>query len=146
MIEVAVIVLLGFSLISSIIIIFDFKNKLKKYKSEVDDIVKSYDKPIRRGYYTKDLSVSNDDIEFQSMVYVNEIDRFTNNQSKIEIYKIEHGVNSTKVSIDAVEVFIKDDFKSIVETNSITWLESEANIQRDRKNKLNKLKSIFNKN
>ena len=121
-----------------------FLTKYNKLKTMVDKTIIELKKPIRLGYYKMSLS-TNDKLSFESLVYVNEIDRFTNGESKIEINKIEIGVDSTKVSSDSVNRFIKDKFKSLMKTSEIEWLESEQNIKDIRKNKLEQLKESLKK-
>lgn len=107
------------------------------------------EKPIRTGYIEYELSITSSigapDYPFKSYVYINELDRYTNGESKIEIQKIEPGVEESKMSREKVEKYIKDRFKSIVKTSDVTWLESEQSIKDIRRNKLEQLKELTKK-
>ena len=108
-------------------------NKIKKFISE---------KPLRTGYMTFDLKITEfdkPDFCFESLVYVNELDRYTNGESKIEINKIEPGIDENKMAKVRVEKHIKDKFKSLVKTVDVTWLESEQSVKDIRKQKLKQL-------
>lgn len=95
---------------------FLLKNGLKKYENFGTG---------RKGFY-----------KFRDIfVYVYEIYRYTNGYSKIKIDRID---SSSSYYIGT----IKNRFQSMVKTVEIEWLESEDNIKRSRKEKLDKLKKI----
>jgi hypothetical protein len=116
--------------------------KYKKLNKKVDKIVADLKKPLRQGYYIRPLTYTNKDngdkSDFDSIIFVRELDRFTNGESKIEIEGVDSG--TSKVGKEVVESFIRDEFKSIVKSDTIEWLESEQSIKEIRKNKLAQLK------
>ena len=114
------------------------------YRINVKKQLSKYNTPIRNGYYSRLLTVvdnvTKEELDFESIVYVNEIDRYTNGESKIKIYKIEPGINKEKCSKEKIERYINDKFKSIIKTADITWLESEQSIKDIRRKKLEQLR------
>lgn len=121
-------------------------NRLKK---KVENTIKDLSKPLRKGYIKKDLVSTNSDtdekIQFFSYIFVKEMDRYTNGQSKIEIDEIEYGIDDAKVNHSKIEGFIRGDFKSVINPNEVIWIESENTIKEMRKAKLEVLKGIINK-
>jgi len=73
--------------------------------------------------------------DYTTMIYIKEIDRYTNGYSKIIIDNIETSSSMRK------EMILRD-FKYLVRTERIEWLESEDYIKQSRKEKLSKLKKI----
>ena len=117
-------------------------NKLKNKFNDVTKIVDDLKKPVRRGYIKKDLTsnpTGGAQIKFESFIYVKELDRFTNGESKIEIESIEEGIDDAKVNNKAIVEYINESFISIVKTTDVVWLESEVSIKEMRKNKLAQL-------
>ena len=106
--------------------------KLKK-------VIKSIYEPIRKGYYKVQLVAYVDNSNFETTVFVNEIERYKSGESKIEIYDIEYGISELKVSHEKIKGHIVDTFVSIVKTSDINWLELEDDLMQERKNKINKL-------
>lgn len=76
---------------------------------------------------------------YNSIVYIKEIDRFTNGYSKIEISNIEP--LDKNESTEAIKQ-AKNNFVSLILTQNIEWLEGENSIKRIRKEKLEKLEKI----
>lgn len=129
--------LLALSLIGNLIYVL----KIKKVKTTLKEL----DNPLRYGCYkiTLTLTESNKETDFEPIVYVNEIDRYTNGKSKIQISSIDPGIPENKVSRSRVEDHIKSQFKSLVNSSDIDWLESESSIKEQRRNKLEKLKKVL---
>ena len=78
---------------------------------------------------------------YRAIVYVKELDRFSNGYSSIKIDRIEScetGSYGTSQSISDA----KNSFITIKLTEKIEWLESEENLKRTRKAKLEKLKNL----
>jgi hypothetical protein len=125
-------------------IVLYFRNK--SLSNKISTFISDSKKPLRTGYIMYDLSITElgkPNISFTSLVYVNELDRYTNGESKIEIQKIEPGIEENKMQKERIEKHIKDKFKSIVKTSDVTWLESEQSIKDIRRNKLEQLKEIW---
>jgi len=121
-------------------------SKFSKFSKKVENILEE-SKPLRKGYYKVSLCYHDESrflgADFESVIYVTEIDRFTNGESQIKIDKIDVGVSNSKVSHKSIENFITSSFVSVKNTSEIEWLESEQSIKDVRKNKLNQLKSII---
>jgi len=120
--------------------------KYKKLKNEVKKIISDLNKPLRYGYYVKSLKVTQPgapDKPFDNYVYIKELDRYTNGESKIEINKIESSISEESMSHDRIKKFIQDEFKSLKLTSDIEWLESEADIKEQRRSKLEHLKEVM---
>lgn len=140
----------GFILMTVLFSILFFKyRKLTSNIKNIRNIVENLQKTWRRGYITQSLVITNDnpeikDIDFEPILYLREIDRYTNGTSKVEIEKIEYGIDSEKFNIQRLDKYIRERFKSIVKTTDVIWLESENEIKELRKNKLEQLKNYFN--
>jgi len=76
---------------------------------------------------------------YSAYVYVNEIDRYSDGYSKIKINNIEP-FNKNYISGSLKNA--KDSFLTLRKTNDIEWLESEDNIRKIRKEKLENLKKL----
>lgn len=140
----------GFILMTVLFSILFFKyRKLTSNIKNIRNIVENLQKTWRRGYITQSLVITNDnpeikDIDFEPILYLREIDRYTNGTSKVEIEKIEYGIDSENFNIQRLDKYIRERFKSIVKTTDVIWLESENEIKELRKNKLEQLKNYFN--
>lgn len=137
----------GFILMTVLFSILFFK--YRKLTKNIRNIVENLQKTWRRGYITQSLVITNDnpeikDIDFEPILYLREIDRYTNGTSKVEIEKIEYGIDSENFNIQRLDKYIRERFKSIVKTTDVIWLESENEIKELRKNKLEQLKNYFN--
>lgn len=75
---------------------------------------------------------------YRAIVYVDELDRYTDGYSRIRIHKIEPTSSYKKDS----EEKAKDNFISLKLTSEINWLESEDYIKKLRKEKLDKINKI----
>lgn len=128
---------------------FNMKNKYKTLFNKVNDSLKELDKPLRLGYYKETLqltirnSYGSKQEDFEVIIYVDEIARYTNGDSKIRINSIDSGISSEKVSPNRVKRYISDGFKSLVKTSDIEWLENESEIKEIRRNKLEHLKQAI---
>lgn len=107
---------------------FTLKNGLKQY---IDIGTGRY------GFYRNNTNYK----AYNSIVYIKEIDRFTNGYSKIIIDNIETISKDEYDSIEAIKR-AKDNFLKLKLTNDIEWLESEDTIKKLRKEKLEKLEKI----
>lgn len=107
----------------------------KKY-SNLKTKVKEYDEigTGRIGFY-----ISNKGGSYQALVYVYEIDRYTTGYSKIKIKDVES--LSPNYKEDSIS-YAKKRFVTLLQTSDIEWLESEDNIKKLRKEKLEQLKKI----
>ena len=113
--------------------------KYNKLCKKVEKTIFELKEPLRHGYIKRDLEYKKD-LVFQSVIFVKEIERFNNGESRVEIEKIESGICDAKVPQKAVESYIREEFISIVKTNDVTWLEIEQSIKEIRKSKLAKLR------
>lgn len=75
---------------------------------------------------------------YSAIVYVNEIDRFKDGYSKIK-FDYAEGIGNWKT--DSKEKS-KLDFISLITTDKVEWLESEEDIKKIRKEKLENLKKL----
>lgn len=115
------------------------KERLEKIRNDFNKIITSNNK---KGYYIKPCQVRSTKENFDVFVFVDEIDRYTNNKSKIKIDYIESNNIPNDVKNDDVKEYINQIFISVVDTNSITWLESVNEKQKERQAKLNKINNI----
>ena len=102
-------------------------------------LVKEYEEigTGRYGFYNYNYSSGSC---YKAIVYVDELDRYTDGYSKIKINRIEPTSTSTykKDSKERAE----NDFISLKLTSEIEWLESEDHIKKLRKEKLDKLSNV----
>ena len=73
-----------------------------------------------------------------AIVYVDEIDRYKDGYSKIKINHVEATGNWKSETIERV----RNNFITLMLTNKIEWLESEDDIKKIRKEKLENLKKL----
>ena len=125
-----------------VVFLLNYFFKYKKTKKLLENIYK----PLRRGYYKCQFYANIDNTPFETVVFVNEIERYKSGESKIELVNIEYGVSDLLVTYSNIEKHVRTYFKSIVKTSDINWLELEDDLLQDRKNKILKLiKNIKNK-
>ena len=108
----------------------------------------------RKGYYENVLNLMSPEDRknglkgesYTCILYIKELDRYTNGMSKIELTEIEliSGFDSSK--IDHVKINMRTKFSSLKKTSDIEWLESEESIKELRKQKLKKITSLQNEN
>lgn len=122
------IIIIAISLIINLILFVKYR-KLKKSIQEYKSIGTG-----RYGFYNYNFHYSS---LYSALVYVKELDRYTNGFSKIEIYKIE--TTCSVLYRDNTINMIKDKFISLKNTSDIEWLESEDQIKKLRKEKLEKI-------
>lgn len=118
------------------------KKKYNELFSKVNKTITEIDKPLRCGFYKMNCT-QNDSITYEPIVFVKEIDRYTNGKSKLKIDRIEISCGDRNFGYGSAENFVKKEFKSLVETSDITWLESEIEIKEQRRNKLAHLKEVI---
>lgn len=120
-----------------------FKKKLvDSYNLKLTELKSVVNRNIRKGVYEKALIWTTEkekEIDFKSHVYVIEIDRYKNGKSKIKLDYINVGKHPNESNKKSIEDYIKLNFKELVDTNSIDWLESVDGLQKDREKKLNRI-------
>lgn len=125
-----VVALIILSLISNIFLGYKYL-RFKKLIKEYNDIGTG-----RFGFY-KYVSGSG---SYRAIVYVREIDKYTDGYSLLKIDRIEPtGTGGNK---ETSNQWAKDNFVSLRLTSDIEWLESTDQIKRLRKEKLLKLKKV----
>lgn len=140
-----------FSLIIFLIVLY-VKTKNKLYQAVKDkenslSIFKKELSPSRKGFYKSTLNImSPSDKEkgatgepYTCVLYVRELDRYTNGMSKIELTDVELISGFDISQFDHVKKSMRTKFSSVKTTDSIEWLESEENIKESRRQKLEKI-------
>lgn len=104
----------------------------------IKKLVKEYEEigTGRYGFYNFGSSSSS----YRAIVYVDELDRYTDGYSKIRINRIEP-TSISSYKRDSKEK-AENDFISLKLTSEIEWLESEDHIKKLRKEKLDKLNKV----
>ena len=128
--------------IVDILYLYFYKTLSNKYNSlisKVGSLVDELNKPLRFGYYVE-AYIQNNRIKYSPIIFISEIDRYTNGESKIKIERIELGCSDYDFDSMSAESFTKRDFKSLRKTADIVWLESEQSIKDVRRKKLEQLK------
>lgn len=101
--------------------------KLKKWTKTYDEIGTG-----RHGFYMYNKG------SYNAIVYVNEIDRFKDGYSKI---KFNYAESSGPWKTESIKKY-ESEFISLTKTDKIEWLESEEDIKKIRKEKLENLKKL----
>jgi len=104
-------------------------NKLKKSINKYEEIGTN-----RSGFY-----INNKGGNDAAIVYIDELDRYTTGYSKVKIKSVESLNPNYKE--DSISYAYKK-FVSLMETSDIIWLESEDNIKKIRKEKLEQIKKL----
>lgn len=123
--------IIGFLFLVSLIYFIKYK-KVKK-------ALNIFNEPLRKGYYELQLVAKIDSTNFTTRVFVKELERYRSGESKIEILDIEYCVSEIKVTHEHIKERVLSDFKSIMKTSDIHWLELEDDLLKDRQEKLLKI-------
>ena len=111
-----------------------------KYKL-IKEKIKELNKPLRQGYYRYNCTQGT--IKWTPTIFVYELDRYTNGESKISMDRIEITVKDDgSFNFKNANEFIIKQFETIVKTTNIIWLESEQSIKDIRRNKLEQIQKI----
>jgi hypothetical protein len=128
------------------------KSKYDSLISKNEKIIEALKKqPLRHGYFETPLT-STDGLtkkvtSFSPIIFVEELDRFTDGTCEVQIVKIIPKISSGEQSHDKLFKYIEDNFSPIKKISDITWLESETEIKELRKHKIqNILKNIDDDN
>ncbi len=119
------------------------KNEITTFKNEINNIIKELNKPLRKGYIIQKLSIvggiggkTNSKKPFESYIYVTELDRYNNGESKIKVENIECGIDNDNYDNKKVKEYILGNMKSIVKTTDVIWFDSVTEVKELRKAKL----------
>jgi len=134
--------------------------KMKKKYSETDskysnllELFNNFKKEItsdRKGYFsvTLNLMTPEDHLNglpgepYKCIVYVKELDRYTNGMCKIELTEVELISGFDQTQFEHVKRTLRTQFSSLKKITDIEWLESEDSIKELRKQKLKKISEI----
>jgi len=135
--------------------------KMKKKCVEIDsnlqntkDLISSYEDlknlSNRRGYYENTINLMSPEDKknglkgepYSCILYVKELDRYTNGMSKIELTEIELISGFDSSQFEHVKRTMRTKFPSLKKTSDVEWLESEDNIKEIRRQKLKKISEI----
>lgn len=117
----------------------------KTYQTKLNQISDIVNGNYRQGYYTGKFSQSyknGGETKVVVDIYVKEIDRYTNGKSKIELLEIDYtSINgyTNLFNKEENENYIRETFQKLKDTDSIEWLESVNEIQKERENKLKRI-------
>lgn len=125
---------------------------MKKQLSKTNIILQEYksltNNSNRTGFYQNTVNLTDKPggkgLAYDCILYVKELDTYTNGMSKIELTKVEliSGFDSTQ--FEHVKNVMRTKFPSLRKTADIEWLESEDSIKEKRKLKLEKIKNLEN--
>ena len=124
----------------------EIKNLNRKLAIAIEDL-----SPKKKwGYYKETVTlVSEEDKKnnipgdkYVCIVYVKEMERFTNGESKTQIMEIEIESGFASDQYEYVKGIVRKRFVSIKNTVDIEWLESQNEVKEMRKQKLEKIKNI----
>lgn len=139
-------ILLGIFFCSTVVLTFLYLRNLNRLKKISEDILHA---KIRKGYFNEKVNLlrdsdsdkndSNSYDVYEAIIYISELDRYTNGTSKISLDKVEVISGWSPNQYDYIKNSIIKRFCSLRKTSDIDWLESENNIKEMRKEKLNKI-------
>lgn len=118
----------------------NYENLSEKYKDVRKDI-REMNKSLRKGYYEEKVNFcetkGGQGDPYDCVVYIEELDRYTNGDSKIKLTKVEviNGFHSNLYS--QARSAVERKFCTIKPTKDIEWLESEGKLKEKRREKLN---------
>jgi len=123
----------------------DFQEKNQKIKDELTTDINKI------GFYKETITLVNSGDKkagktgepYDLVIYIKEIDRYTNGFSKIKITSLEVVSGFDHSQYTWVKQCLTDKFSSLKKTSDIEWLESEEDIKELRKQKLAKLEKII---
>lgn len=122
-----------------------YNKEHKKYDalfSKTNQYISELNKPLRKGYYKTNCQQGSS-IDYEAIIYVSEVDRYLNGDSKIRFNSVEIECGSGSINRNSAESFARKSFVTLVKTSDITWLESETEIKEQRRNKLEQLKEAM---
>jgi len=148
-----------FGLLSLIFFILYMKTKKKynKTNDKLKEVQESYKGTLalirdelttkRFGYYKTTINILSDNDKknntsgdaYDVIIHVNELDRYTNGMSKIEIKNMENISGLDIYQYEYVKKCTRSNFQSVKKTSDIEWLESEESLKEIRKQKLEKI-------
>lgn len=134
-------IILSVALILNTILLLVYKSKYSNLNKKVSLCIKELETPLRKGYYT--LTCHQGDIQYKGIIYVNEIDRYKNGDSKITLAYVEADCGDGKLDYQSAKSFLTRSFVTLMKTSDITWLESENDLKELRKHKLEILKNAL---
>jgi len=114
----------------------------KKYELLVQEL-----RPPRKGYFKGSINLvidkeKNITQQYDYVVHINEIDRYTNGECKIKINYIDVVSGFDPGQFEWIKKSASMRFSSVMKISDIEWLESDDEIKRLRKEKLKKLESM----
>lgn len=104
----------------------------------------------RRGYYENTINLMSPEDHknglpgepYKCILYVKELDRYTNGMSKIELTEVELISGFDSSQFEHVKRTMRNKFSSLKKTSEVEWLESEDSIKELRRQKLKKISEI----
>jgi len=120
----------------------NLESKVNELKLTLKDNILNLN--LREGFYDKifklAITESSEDVDqFETKIFVIELEKYTNGYSKIKLVKTDV-LNGFKIDkYDWVRELSERKFSSIVKTSDITWLEVDEDIAELRKEKLTRL-------
>ena len=134
-------------IISTGIFIYFFIKIKNKYKTLITNVENFKNDHLRKGYFERTLHLlrekedrdSGKSDTYRCIIYIKELDRYTNGESKIKLWDIEilNGIDGNQY--DHVKAIIRRQFSSVMPSKDITWLESESSLKKIRKEKLQQI-------
>ena len=157
---ILILIALGVCLPTSILFLVLYLKMKKKYVEtdsnlqKANTLISAYEDlknlSNRKGYYENVINLMSPEDKknglkgepYTCILYVKELDRYTNGMSKIEVTNIELISGFDSSQFDHVKRTMRTKFSSLKKTTEVEWLESEDNIKEIRKQKLKKLSEI----
>jgi hypothetical protein len=141
-------IILSFVLVISGGLFLTYFIKYKKLYKKVSKTLNNLEKPkFRKGYYKGGFEqtdiLTNKKIQCDGIFMVEELEKYSNDMSKIELESIEIIGGGTSLDRNRVIKYAKEQFSTLKKTSEITWLDVEVSVKEQRREKLNQLKEAL---
>jgi len=132
-------------IISSIVLFFKYRKVNTKYKLTIAEL----NKPLREGYYEGDIpleliegGVVKSKNSYHYIVYVKELDRYTNGECKIKLDRVEITSGYETSYYQHIRNVAKSRFCTVIPSTKVVWLESEESLKEQRRLKLENIEKL----
>jgi archaellum component FlaF (FlaF/FlaG flagellin family) len=141
-------IILSSALVISGVLFLTYFVKYKKLYKKVSKTLNNLEKPkFRKGYYKggfeQIMIATNVKTQCDVIFMVKELEKYSNDMSKIELENIEIISGGTTLDRTKVIKYAKEQFSTLKKTSEITWLDVEVSIKEQRREKLNQLKEAL---
>lgn len=133
-------------IITSVIFFIKYKKANTKYNLAIGE----FNRTLREGYYEGDIPLESTDVSgnvlskhtYHYIVYVKQLDRYTNGECKIKLDRVEVTSGYHSSNYEHIKGVVKKRFCSVMPEDKIEWLESEEALKEQRRLKLESIEKL----